>query len=450
MDVRVLPYYFVPQSDDPIQQSDVKAEGTADGPYTVYYRPYSVYAGPSGVDPFIAKYQEEYKDYVKKTYRRVDTATAAYMNLIIEQEGFDKKDPDVIQKVAAYIQSSATYNLAYDQNLDREPNVALAFLGAYKEGVCRHYATAATLLYRTLGFPARYAVGFMTDVRGGQTTAVKGMDAHAWVEVYVEDFGWQCVEVTGSLAGTDPGGTPGTGTGTGTQPGGDPGTETLSEPADTEAPTDPVTEAPTETPTEAPTDAPANNETSAPAATDAETDNAGGGCTSLVGAGSLILLLAAALAALRTQENTYDLLLSGAADGLKLMLSLIPALILLLTAVTMLRASGAIEAISQFLAPVFSFFGIPPETAILILVRPISGSAALAVGADLMANYGVDSLVGRTAAVMLGSTETTFYTVSVYFGAAGIKKTRYTIPAALIADLTGFLVASLTVRLFFR
>lgn len=163
-----------------------------------------------------------------------------------------------------------------------------------------------------------------------------------------------------------------------------------------------------------------------------------------------ILLLAAALAALRKQENTYDLLLSGAADGLKLMLSLIPALILLLTAVTMLRASGAIEAISQFLAPVFSFFGIPPETAILILVRPISGSAALAVGADLMANYGVDSLVGRTAAVMLGSTETTFYTVSVYFGAAGIKKTRYTIPAALIADLTGFFVASLTVRLFFR
>lgn len=162
-----------------------------------------------------------------------------------------------------------------------------------------------------------------------------------------------------------------------------------------------------------------------------------------------ILLLAAALAALRKQENTYDLLLSGAADGLKLMLSLIPALILLLTAVSMLRASGAIEAISRFLKPAFSFFGIPPETAILVLIRPISGSAALAVGADLMANYGVDSLVGRTAAVMLGSTETTFYTISVYFGAAGIKKTRYTIPAALIADLTGFFVASLTVRLFF-
>lgn len=115
----------------------------------------------------------------------------------------------------------------------------------------------------------------------------------------------------------------------------------------------------------------------------------------------------------------------------------------------MLRASGAIEWISGFLAPVFEFFGIPPETAILIFVRPLSGSAALAVGADLMAQYGPDSLIGRTVAVMLGSTETTFYTISVYFGVAGIRKTRYTIPAALLADLTGFLVASLTVKWLF-
>ncbi len=161
------------------------------------------------------------------------------------------------------------------------------------------------------------------------------------------------------------------------------------------------------------------------------------------------LLLAVCLLALRKQKNAYDLLLSGAADGLKLLLSLIPTLILLLTAVTMLRVSGAVELISGFLAPAFHFFGIPPETAILVLIRPISGSAALAVGADLMMQYGVDSLVGRTAAVMLGSTETTFYTISVYFGAAGIQKTRYTIPAALIADFTGFLIASLTVRLFY-
>ena len=161
-----------------------------------------------------------------------------------------------------------------------------------------------------------------------------------------------------------------------------------------------------------------------------------------------ILLLTVSLFALRKQENSYDLLLDGAADGLKLLVTLIPTLVLLLTAVTMLRASGAMEAISGFLAPAFRFVGIPPETAMLVLIRPISGSAALAVGAELMAEHGVDSLVGRTAAVMLGSTETTFYTISVYFGAAGIKKTRYTLPAALFADFVGFFMASLTVRFF--
>lgn len=161
-----------------------------------------------------------------------------------------------------------------------------------------------------------------------------------------------------------------------------------------------------------------------------------------------LLLLATAIA-LRKKENAYDLMLSGAADGLRLLLSLIPALVLLLTAVTMLRASGAIALISRWLSPVFALFDIPPETAILVLIRPISGSAALAVGADLMAHYGVDSLIGRTAAIMLGSTETTFYTMSVYFGAAGIKKSRYTAIAALLADFTGFFVASLTARLFY-
>lgn len=159
-----------------------------------------------------------------------------------------------------------------------------------------------------------------------------------------------------------------------------------------------------------------------------------------------ILLLIASLFALRKQENSYDLLLDGAADGLKLLITLVPTLVLLLTAVTMLRASGAMEAISVFLAPAFRFVGIPPETAMLVLIRPISGSAALAVGAELMAEHGVNSLIGRTAAVMLGSTETTFYTISVYFGAAGIKKTRYTLPAALFADFVGFFMASMTVR----
>ena len=162
-----------------------------------------------------------------------------------------------------------------------------------------------------------------------------------------------------------------------------------------------------------------------------------------------VLLLVPAVMALRKGENAYSLLIQGAGEGLKVMGSILPALVVLLTAVEMLRSSGAAELLSSLLSPVFSLFGIPPETALLVLIRPISGSAALAVGADLMARYGVDSLIGRTAAVMLGSTETTFYTVSVYFGAAGVRKTRYTIPAALFADLVGFCMASWTVRLFY-
>ena len=158
------------------------------------------------------------------------------------------------------------------------------------------------------------------------------------------------------------------------------------------------------------------------------------------------LLAVCSMLVLRKKENAYDLLLQGGAEGLKTAVSILPALVVLLTAVQMLKASGTVELLSGFLAPAFSFLGIPPETAMLVLIRPISGSAALAVGADLMAEHGPDSLIGRTVAVMLGSTETTFYTISVYFGAAGIKKTRYAIPAALIADLTGFCVASWTVR----
>ncbi len=161
-----------------------------------------------------------------------------------------------------------------------------------------------------------------------------------------------------------------------------------------------------------------------------------------------LLILSSALA-LGRRENTYNLLLEGTAEGLKLLAAILPALVLLLTAVHMLKASGAAQALSQLLTPAFSLLGIPPETALLVLIRPISGSAALAVGADLMATYGPDSLIGRTTAVMLGSTETTFYTISVYFGAAGISKTRYTIPAALFADLVGFCMASWSVRWFF-
>ena len=162
-----------------------------------------------------------------------------------------------------------------------------------------------------------------------------------------------------------------------------------------------------------------------------------------------LILAVAAIAALHRRENAYDILTDGAREGFSMLLTIAPALIVLLGAVGMLRSSGALEAFSAALSPALEFLGIPAETVLLLLIRPLSGSAALAVGAELMAAHGPDSLVGRTAAVMLGSTETTFYTVSVYFGACGVKKTRYAIPAALIADVVGFLAASWTVKLFF-
>ncbi len=160
------------------------------------------------------------------------------------------------------------------------------------------------------------------------------------------------------------------------------------------------------------------------------------------------LMIVTACAALAKRQDVYGALLEGGLDGLKLLVTIVPALVVLLTAVHMLRASGAIELLTKWLSPVAAAVGIPAETLPLVLLRPISGSAALAVGADLMSVHGPDSLIGRTAAVMLGSTETTFYTISVYFGAAGVKKTRYTIPAALIADATGFLAASFCARYF--
>ena len=159
-----------------------------------------------------------------------------------------------------------------------------------------------------------------------------------------------------------------------------------------------------------------------------------------------LVLAVTALAALRKRENAYDILTDGAKEGFRMLLTIAPSLVVLLSAVGMLRASGALEAFSRFLSPALEFVGIPPETVLLLLIRPLSGSAALAIGAELIAAHGPDSLVGRTAAVMLGSTETTFYTISVYFGAWGIQKTRYAVPAALIADAVGFLAASWTVR----
>lgn len=162
-----------------------------------------------------------------------------------------------------------------------------------------------------------------------------------------------------------------------------------------------------------------------------------------------LLLAFLAVYGLGKRVDVYAALTRGAGEGLTVLLRIIPALVGLLTAVSMFRASGATEWLSGLSAPLLERLGIPPETVPLMLMRPVSGSGALAVGSDLMAAYGPDSYIGRVAAVMLGSTETTFYTIAVYFGAAGIHKTRHTIPAALTADLTGFIASAFAVRLFF-
>lgn len=162
-----------------------------------------------------------------------------------------------------------------------------------------------------------------------------------------------------------------------------------------------------------------------------------------------LLLLFVSVFAMARRVNVYDALTRGAEEGLTVLLRILPSLAGLLTAVYMLRASGAMDAVGRLLAPLLERLGIPPETAALLLIRPVSGSGALAVGSELMAAHGSDSYIGRVAAVMLGSTETTFYTIAVYFGSAGVRKTRYAIPAALCADLAGFAAAAFAVRLVF-
>lgn len=160
-----------------------------------------------------------------------------------------------------------------------------------------------------------------------------------------------------------------------------------------------------------------------------------------------VILCFTACFAMRRRVDVYSALTKGAEEGLTVLLHILPSLIGLLTAVYMFRVSGAMEFLAALLSPALEKLGIPPETAPLLFIRPISGSGALAVGSEIMETYGADSYIGRVAAVMLGSSETTFYTIAIYYGSAGIVKTRYTIPAALCADLVMFWASAFAVRL---
>ena len=139
--------------------------------------------------------------------------------------------------------------------------------------------------------------------------------------------------------------------------------------------------------------------------------------------------------------KVFDVFLTGAANGLSSAVSILPALVGLICAVSMLRASGALDFFAQLLAPMLDKLGMPAEVLPLALLKPVSGSGALALIKDVFDVSGPDSFPGRVASVMLGSSETTFYTLAVYYGAVKIKNTRYSAHAAIIADIVGVAAA---------
>ena len=153
------------------------------------------------------------------------------------------------------------------------------------------------------------------------------------------------------------------------------------------------------------------------------------------------------LAGLVKRENVFDLFLSGAKEGISTAVNILPSLIALMTAIAMLRASGVFELIAAWAGPVCRTLRIPTDVLPLALMRPISGSGSLSLLENILRTNGPDSPAGRIASVLQGSTETTFYTVTVYYGAVGVSKTRHTLPAALTADLMGFIMSVVSVRL---
>lgn len=146
--------------------------------------------------------------------------------------------------------------------------------------------------------------------------------------------------------------------------------------------------------------------------------------------------------------DVFETFLQGAKEGLQTVANMFPSLLILMAAVSIFKASGALELLVSALQPMASLVGMPKDVLPLVLLRPLSGSGALVVFQDILKNAGPDSFVGRTASVLMGSTETTFYTIALYYGAAKITKTRHTIPSAAVADITGFLISGLAVRLF--
>ncbi len=141
------------------------------------------------------------------------------------------------------------------------------------------------------------------------------------------------------------------------------------------------------------------------------------------------------------KNKVYDTFIEGAKEGIQVVVNIFPTLIGIFLAVGALRSSGLIDAIINIIKPIIQILKIPAEIMPLALLRPISGSASMAVATDILSQYGVDSTIGLIASTIMGSTETTFYTIALYCSAVGIKKIRFVLAAALIADITGMLVS---------
>ena len=159
------------------------------------------------------------------------------------------------------------------------------------------------------------------------------------------------------------------------------------------------------------------------------------------------VLLGIVVFGLIKKVNIYDAFLEGAKEGAVTTFQIMPAIIAILTEIGMLKASGALTTLVQLFEPVCRLIGFPAELTPLAIIRPISGSGSLAILEQVLGDYGPDSFIGRVASVMQGSTETTFYTIAVYFGAAQITRTRYALPCALSADFAGMILSAAAVRL---
>ena len=148
--------------------------------------------------------------------------------------------------------------------------------------------------------------------------------------------------------------------------------------------------------------------------------------------------------------DIFSAFLDGAKGGLKTLFGILPALVGLMAAISMFRASGALQFLTGLLSPLTNLLSIPSEIMPLALLRPVSGSGSLALVNDLFKSVGPDSMAGRIASVIMGSTETTFYTLAVYYSSVNIRHTRHTVTAALLADLTGILTGTFICLLFYH